>query len=124
VAELAVQAALRSGLSDLEAARLRRAGLIHDLGRLGVSNAIWDKPGPLSPAELERVRIHPYLTQRIFSAGPLAQLAELAAAHHERIDGSGYPRGLAGGALTPAARLLAAADAYHAMTEPRPTARR
>jgi HD-GYP domain-containing protein (c-di-GMP phosphodiesterase class II) len=99
---------------------LRRAGLIHDLGRLGVSNAIWDKPGPLSPAELERVRIHPYLTQRIFSAGPLARLAELATAHHERVDGSGYPCGLAGGALAPAARVLAAADAYHAMAEPRP----
>jgi HD-GYP domain-containing protein (c-di-GMP phosphodiesterase class II) len=120
VAELAAEAARRSGLSDAEVARLMRAGLIHDLGRLGVSNAIWDKPGPLSGAELERVRMHPYLTHRIFSASPLASLAELAAAHHERLDGSGYPRGLGAGALAPAARVLAAADVYHAMTEPRP----
>ncbi len=120
VAELAAEAARRSGLSDAAATRLRQAGLIHDVGRLGVSNAIWDKPGPLSGAELERVRMHPYLTHRIFSASPLASLAELAAAHHERLDGSGYPRGLAGGALGPAARMLAAADVYHAMTEPRP----
>ena len=119
VAGLAAEAARRSGLSD-EVARLRQAGLIHDVGRLGVSNAIWDKPGPLSGAELERVRMHPYLTHRIFSASPLASLADLAAAHHERLDGSGYPRGLAGGALGPAARMLAAADVYHAMTEPRP----
>jgi HD-GYP domain-containing protein (c-di-GMP phosphodiesterase class II) len=120
VAELAAEAARRSGLSDAEVARLRWAGLIHDVGRLGVSNGIWDKPGPLSGAELERVRMHPYLTHRIFSASPLASLAELAAAHHERLDGSGYPRGLAGGALGLTARMLAAADVYHAMTEPRP----
>ena len=70
---------------------------------------------------MERVRMHPYLTQRTFSRSPrLARLAEVAAAHHERLDGSGYPRGLAGGALSPEARILAAADAYQAMTELRP----
>ena len=121
VAERAAAAALRAGLGEPAAGELRRAGLLHDVGRLGVSNTIWDKPGVLSEAEMERVRMHPYLTQRTFSRSPrLAALAEVAAAHHERLDGSGYPRALAGGALSPEARILAAADAYQAMTELRP----
>jgi HD-GYP domain-containing protein (c-di-GMP phosphodiesterase class II) len=121
VAERAAAAALRAGLGERGADELRRAGLLHDVGRLGVSNTIWDKPGPLSETEMERVRMHPYLTQRTFSRSPrLARLAEVAAAHHERLDGSGYPRGLAGGALSPEARILGAADAYQAMTEMRP----
>jgi HD-GYP domain-containing protein (c-di-GMP phosphodiesterase class II) len=121
VADCAATAALRAGLGQPTAAELRRAGLVHDVGRLGVSNTIWDKPGALSETEMERVRMHPYLTQRTFSRSPrLATLGEVAAAHHERLDGSGYPRGLAGGALSPEARILAAADAYQAMTEPRP----
>jgi HD-GYP domain-containing protein (c-di-GMP phosphodiesterase class II) len=121
VALLAESAALRAGLGEPAAAELRRAGLLHDVGRIGVSNAVWDKPGALSETEMERVRMHPYLTQRTFSRSPrLAALAEVAAAHHERLDGSGYPRGLAGGALSPEARILAAADAYQAMSELRP----
>ena len=94
---------------------------MHDLGRLGISNAIWDKPGALTMAELERVRLHPYLTERMLaSSAALAPLSAIAVQHHERLDGSGYPRGLAGDALTPAGKILAAADAYHAMTEARP----
>jgi HD-GYP domain-containing protein (c-di-GMP phosphodiesterase class II) len=121
VAERAANAARLAGLGDSAAVELRRAGLMHDIGRLGVSNAIWDKRGALSEAEMERVRMHPYLTQRTFSrSARLARLAEVAAEHHERLDGSGYPRGLAGGSLSPEARILAAADAYQAMTEPRP----
>jgi HD-GYP domain-containing protein (c-di-GMP phosphodiesterase class II) len=121
VAERAASAALRAGLSEVAAGELRRAGLLHDVGRLGVANSIWDKPGALSESEMERVRLHPYLTQRTFSRPPLlARLGEVAAAHHERLDGSGYPRGLVGGSLSPEARILAAADAYQAMTEPRP----
>ena len=100
---------------------LRRAGLIHDLGRLGVSNAVWDKPGPLTAAEFERVRLHPYLTDRMLARVPaLARSREIAARHHERLDGSGYPHGLTAASLTPLDRLLAAADVYHALTEPRP----
>ena len=121
VAERAASAVLRAGLGEAAAAELRRAALLHDVGRLGVPNTVWDKPGPLSESEMERVRMHPYLTQRTFARSPrLARLAEVAATHHERLDGTGYPRGLAGGALSPEARLLAAADAYQAMTEPRP----
>jgi HD-GYP domain-containing protein (c-di-GMP phosphodiesterase class II) len=86
-----------------------------------VPNAIWDKPGPLSPAELERARMHVYLTERMLSSSTaLAPLAAIAGQHHERLDGSGYPRGLTGADITPAGRLLAAADSYHARLEPRP----
>jgi HD-GYP domain-containing protein (c-di-GMP phosphodiesterase class II)/DNA-binding CsgD family transcriptional regulator len=121
VADLAGAAAKLYGLSDDDATLVRRAGLVHDLGRLGVSNAIWDKRGPLTAAELERVRLHPYLTERMLaSSEALAPLGAIAVQHHERLDGSGYPRGLSGDALTPAGRTLAAADAYHAMTEARP----
>ena len=121
VANLAAEAARLSGCSADEVTTLRRAGLVHDLGRLGVSNAIWDKPGPLTGAEFERVRMHPYLTDRMLArVTALARPREIAARHHERLDGSGYPRGLTAASLTPSDRLLAAADVYHAMTEPRP----
>ena len=100
---------------------MRRAGLVHDLGRLGISNAIWDKPGPLGAGEWERVRLHPYLTERMLRQSPLlAPLGAIAAQHRERLDGSGYPAGLAGGAISRFARLLGAADAYQSMREPRP----
>jgi HD-GYP domain-containing protein (c-di-GMP phosphodiesterase class II) len=121
VADLAHAAAKTHGLSDDDARLVRRAALLHDLGRLGVSNAIWDKPGSLTATELERVRLHPYLTERMLASSPvLAPLGAIAVQHHERLDGSGYPRGLAGDALTPPGRILAAADAYQAMTQPRP----
>ena len=121
VANLAAEAGHLSGLPEAEVTVLRRAGFVHDLGRLGVSNAIWDKPGPLTDAEWERVRLHPYLTDRMLAhVDALAPARELGARHHERLDGSGYPRGLNAGSLTPADRILAAADVYHALTEPRP----
>ena len=86
-----------------------------------MSNAIWDEQGPLTAFERERVRLHPYLTERMLSeSAALAPLGALAAQHHERLDGSGYPRGLKANALTPPTRILAAADVYQAMLEPRP----
>jgi HD-GYP domain-containing protein (c-di-GMP phosphodiesterase class II) len=121
VADLAAEAARIYGLPDDDVPSLRQAGLVHDFGRLGVSNAIWDKRGGLTQAELERVRLHPYLSERMLAFSPaLAPLGAIAAQHHERLDGSGYPRGLSGEAITPAGRILAAADVYHAMTELRP----
>jgi HD-GYP domain-containing protein (c-di-GMP phosphodiesterase class II) len=119
VADLAFDAATALGLPD--AVTVRRAGLVHDLGRLGVPNTIWDKPGPLTAAEAERVRMHPYLTERMLAFSPrLSGLAEVAIQHHERLDGSGYPRGLSGTAISPAGRVLAAADCYATMVELRP----
>jgi HD-GYP domain-containing protein (c-di-GMP phosphodiesterase class II) len=120
VAELAATAARRCGIDEERAAMIHRAGLVHDLGRVAVHPRIWQKPGPLSADEWEQVRLHPYHTGRILSRSPfLAALARVAAAHHERLDGSGYHRGSAGAGLPAPARVLAAADAYHAMREPR-----
>ncbi|OPE47567.1 HD domain-containing phosphohydrolase, partial [Mycolicibacterium diernhoferi] len=99
----------------------RRAGHVHDLGRIGVSNQIWSKPGPLTAGEFERVRLHPYLTVRILSQVPgLRSVAQLAGNHHECLDGSGYPRGLPGSALGLPDRILAAAVSYQSACEPRP----
>lgn len=121
VADLAGEAARGLGLSADDATDVRRAGLLHDLGRMGVPNSIWDKTGPLTVAEQERVRLHPYLTMRTLASCPgLTGLGVIAAQHHERRDGSGYPRALRGDTLTPAGELLAAADLYRAKLEPRP----
>jgi HD-GYP domain-containing protein (c-di-GMP phosphodiesterase class II) len=117
----AEDAARACGLNPSDVTVVRRAALVHDLGRLGVSNSIWDKQAALSHSELERVRLHPYLTERMLeSSTTLAPLARIAVQHHERLDGSGYPRGLSGDSLSIAGRLLAAADVYHASLEPRP----
>jgi DNA-binding CsgD family transcriptional regulator len=91
------------------------------VGMFAPLDPIWDKPGSLTQAESERVRLHPYLTDRMLArVSVLRPSREIAARHHERLDGSGYPRSLTAASLTPSDRLLAAADAYHAMTEPRP----
>ncbi len=121
VAELAAQAARHCGLPESDSVDLKRAGLLHDVGRVAISAGIWGKPGPLSEKEWERVRMHPYYTERVLARpAMLARLGALAALHHERLDGSGYYRRLPSSMLPPAARILAAADVYHAMTEPRP----
>ena len=121
VSALAAATGEQLGLPDADVVTLRRAGLVHDVGRLGVSNAIWDKPGPLGAAEWERVRLHPYFTERMLKqSDTLAPLAAIALAHRERLDGCGYPRGLGGAAISLPARIVGAADAYRAMCEPRP----
>jgi len=121
VAKLAAAAAQRCRLDAVDVATTRRAALMHDVGRVAVSTRIWQKPGPLTPDDWERVRLHPYQSERVLSRSPfLAALARVATAHHERLDGSGYHRGTAAAALSLPARVLAAADAYHGMTEPRP----
>jgi HD-GYP domain-containing protein (c-di-GMP phosphodiesterase class II) len=121
VADLAEAAAWRLGLPAASVTLVRRAALAHDLGRVGVSNAIWEKPGPLGFGEWERVRLHPHYTERAFAQSPaLAPIGILAGSHHERLDGSGYHRGTRGPALDQAARILAAADCYGAMREARP----
>jgi HD-GYP domain-containing protein (c-di-GMP phosphodiesterase class II) len=121
VAELSAGTGVALNLPAADVAMLRRAGLVHDFGRLGVSNAIWDKPGPLGAGEWERVRMHPYITERMLhQSTALAPLAAIAVQHRERMDGSGYPRGTAGGGISLHARILGAVDAYQAMREPRP----
>jgi HD-GYP domain-containing protein (c-di-GMP phosphodiesterase class II) len=121
VAALAAGAGEQLDLGADAVRTLRHAGLVHDFGRLGVSNAILDKPGPLGAGEWERVRMAPYLTERMLhQSHALAPLGEIAAQHRERLDGSGYPRAVSGGAVPQLPRVLGAADAYQSMCEPRP----
>jgi HD-GYP domain-containing protein (c-di-GMP phosphodiesterase class II) len=117
VAALAGAAAKRAGLA---AAEVRRAALVHDLGRAAVPNGVWERDGPLTWAEQEGVRLHAYHSERVLvRCGPLAPVARLAGMHHERLDGSGYHRGAPAATLAPSERLLAAADVLHALTEHR-----
>ncbi len=121
VAVLAMNAARRCGVDVADLATIRRAALVHDIGRVGVPARIWQQPGPLTPDDWEKVRLHPYQTERVLHRSPfLAELAGIAGTHHERCDGSGYHRGTGAAGLTPLARLLAAADAYQTKIEPRP----
>ena len=109
------------GADDDDLSDLRRAALLHDVGKLAVSNRILDKPDKLTRAEMAKVREHPVMTRRILERVPgFGALAPVAAAHHERLDGSGYPLGLAGDELTMPMRLLAVADVYEALTSERP----
>jgi HD-GYP domain-containing protein (c-di-GMP phosphodiesterase class II) len=106
---------------DVEMRDLRRAALLHDVGKLAISNRILDKPTALTRAEFGRIREHPLITERILSRVPGCEhIAPMASAHHERLDGGGYPRGLAAAELTLPMRLLAMADVYEALTSERP----
>jgi HD-GYP domain-containing protein (c-di-GMP phosphodiesterase class II) len=97
-----------------------RAALLHDIGKLSISSRILDKPGTLTEAEWAAMRAHPLHTERLLSrVAPLRPVAAIAAAHHERLDGSGYPHGLTGADLGLAARMLAVADVYEALTATR-----
>ena len=121
VATLAAEAARRAGIASADVDLVESAALVNRLGGIGVSAGIWDKPGPLSPIERERVRTVPYLTERVLCRQPrLAEIGALAGMAYERMDGSGYPRGLSGGAIPVPARILAAADVYQALGEERP----
>ena len=121
VAELAERAAVVAGLPEADQVLLRRAGLVHDIGRVAVPVNVWAKPGPLNRDEREQVRLHAYHTERVLDAAAgLRPLARLAGSHGERCDGSGYHRGSRSAELPLTAWLLAAADCYHAMGEPRP----
>ncbi|MGH2726661.1 MAG: HD domain-containing phosphohydrolase, partial [Actinomycetota bacterium] len=121
VAHLAAEAGRRFGLPSQDVTDLRRAALLHDVGRVAVPSLVWEKPGPLSPAEWEQVRLHAYQTERILArSAHLDALAPLAGRHHERLDGGGYHRGARASDISSAARILAAADVYQALTESRP----
>jgi HD-GYP domain-containing protein (c-di-GMP phosphodiesterase class II) len=121
VTQLVEIAGASLGLDGGPLTTLRHAALVHGFGRLGVSNAIWDKPGPLAVGEWERIRLQPYLTERMLQqSAALRPIGALAVQLRERLDGSGYPLGISGGAIPIPARVLAAADAYQSMLEPRP----
>jgi HD-GYP domain-containing protein (c-di-GMP phosphodiesterase class II) len=121
VARVATAAGRRLRLDSRTLAGLEVAAHLHDVGRAAISNTIWEKPGRLTSAEWEQVRMHAYHSERILAtSGTLAPLAPLAGMHHERLDGSGYHRACRARALPPAARVLAAADAFQAMTQERP----
>ncbi len=99
--------------------RIRAAGVLHDIGKLGVADAVLKKPGPLTDEEWEEMRRHPELGARILDHANLRDISGWVLAHHERVDGGGYPNGLAGAAIPLEARILAVADAYEAMTADR-----
>lgn len=121
VAALAADAGQLLGLDPTEIRALRRAGYLHDIGKLGVSSQIWSKSAGLTVSEWESVRIHPYLADRALSRiTGLERERTYARAHHEHIDGTGYPLGLSGSALGPGERILAAAVAYRSALESRP----
>ena len=120
-AELAAAAAELIELPADEVRLLRRAANVHDVGRFGVPGGVLSKPSPLSGSDLERMRVHVYYVERIFSRPePLRRVGLVASMHHERMDGSGYHRAASGAVLTNPCRILAVADAYHAMCQPRP----
>ncbi len=121
VATLSVGIAQRLGFSETDVRHLRRAALLHDLGKLGVSSLILDKPGRLTPEEFAIIRTHPGHTERILqSVGCFRPILELAGSHHERLDGRGYHHGWNSGTLTTAMRVLAAADICDALRASRP----
>src|SRR5918996_4375711 len=121
VGELAAGAAMLCGLDEGDVTAVRWAGYLHDLGRTAVHPRIWAKTASLNADEWEQVRLHPYHTERVLArSSVLAPLAAIGRDHHERLDGSGYHRGLGAPMLPPLCRLLAVADAYRAKIEPRP----
>ena len=121
VARVALSVARQFGLPEADILQIRRVGLLHDIGRVGVSAGIWGKQTPLSERDWEAIRLHPYHTERILARSPvLNAIGQIASMHHERLDGSGYHRGATSPILKSMARIVAVADVYQALTEPRP----
>jgi HD-GYP domain-containing protein (c-di-GMP phosphodiesterase class II) len=121
VAGLARAAGERLKLDREEIRKISRAGFVHDVGRVAVPTTIWRRAEPLTPDERERVRLHAYHSERILIHSPfLTLLSPIATSHHERLDGSGYHRGSTAPSLDRGSRLLAAADAFSSIVEPRP----
>jgi HD-GYP domain-containing protein (c-di-GMP phosphodiesterase class II) len=119
-AELVADAAAKLGADEAEITTLRRAALLHEFGTTSIPNSILDKPGPLTRAEFDRVEHHPLLTEQMLRRSPaLAELTRVAAAHHEKIDGTGYHKGLRADDMDRGAGVLAAADIYVGLTTDR-----
>jgi HD-GYP domain-containing protein (c-di-GMP phosphodiesterase class II) len=121
VAELATAAARRLQLPEADVVRVRRAGWLHDIGRAGVSAGFANLAGPLTDRQWEQMRLHPYHTERILARPSLlADIAAIAALHHEQLDGAGYAKGAKAASLPMTARVLAASNRYCALREARP----
>jgi HD-GYP domain-containing protein (c-di-GMP phosphodiesterase class II) len=121
VADLGERAAKQLGWADDEISLVRRGALVQDLGKVGVPFRIWHQERRPSADDWEKIRLHPYYTERCLSGSPYFRtVVRVAGRHHERLDGSGYYRGLTGSDLDPHARLLATTDAYQSMLEARP----
>jgi putative nucleotidyltransferase with HDIG domain len=121
VAQAAVTIAQRIGMDSGTVAMIRRAALLHDVGKLSVPNSILEKPGKLDSHEWDVVKLHPYYTLEILRrVGGFGDIAEVAAAHHEKLDGSGYFRNLTAATLSLPARILVVADIYDALAADRP----
>ncbi len=121
VGELAASVGARLGLTASALEELRLGAELHDVGKLAVRAEVLGKAGPLDDGEWALIRRHPVLGERILAAVPeLAAAAVIAGSHHERFDGSGYPRGLRGEEIPLAARIVAVCDAFNAMTSARP----
>ena len=112
--------AIALGLSPERVERIHAAGVLHDLGKLGIADAILHKPGALNDAEWKEIQRHPEIGGRILEHAGLEDIAVWVRAHHERVDGRGYPKGIAGAQVPIEARILAVADAYEAMVADRP----
>jgi HD-GYP domain-containing protein (c-di-GMP phosphodiesterase class II) len=119
--EMAVATARRLGLSEEEQRMMRLGAILHDIGKIGIPDAILHKPGPLTEEEWQVMRTHPDIGRQILQeiGGVFEQLATIVVAHHERWDGKGYPRHLAGETIPLHARILTVVDAYDAMTSRR-----
>jgi HD-GYP domain-containing protein (c-di-GMP phosphodiesterase class II) len=120
VGQLARASALEMGLPADRVERIQAAGVLHDLGKLGIADAILFKPGPLDDGEWKEMKRHPEVGARILEHAGMHDIAAWVRAHHERVDGRGYPAGLTGEKISLEARILAVADAYEAMTADRP----
>ena len=121
VSDISVGIATELGMTPHEVRRIKRAGLLHDVGKLGVSNTILDKPGKLTDEEFDRLKLHPAQTLRILERVKcFSDFASIAASHHERLDGKGYYRGLDASQLCTSARILTVADIYEALSAQRP----
>ncbi|MCE9595308.1 MAG: HD domain-containing protein [Planctomycetes bacterium] len=121
VADFAVSIGRQLGFGVERLRWLRRSALLHDIGKLGISNAILDKPGKLDESEWHRMRMHPTFTEQILSRiDPFREMARVAAAHHEKLDGTGYPKGLVASEIELESRLITVADIYDALTADRP----
>ena len=120
VARIAQQTALELGMPSALAARVALAGVLHDVGKFEIPDAVLEKPGPLTSQERALMEVHPVTGAELLRGAALADVRAMVLGHHERVDGSGYPFGLAGDEIPIGGRILAVADAFDAMITDRP----